>query len=65
MAALRSVLLDEQLCHAAEMKFGQRFGTIEELLHSVLQELLREDALTLDADEQRVIEERLRGLGYI
>jgi len=30
-----------------------------------LRELLRNDALKMDEQEQKIIEERLRGLGYV
>ena len=65
MKNIREVCLPEELCHAAEVKFSQRFGNIEELLGTVLKELLREDALVMDESEQQIIEDRLRGLGYI
>lgn len=61
----RDVSLPESLCDAAETKFSKNFGSIEELLTHVLNQLLREDALAMDESEQQVIEERLRGLGYI
>ena len=63
--ALRRVELPEDLCAAAERKFGQRFGSIEELLAYVLQDLLRDEASRLDQAEQSIVEERLRELGYI
>jgi hypothetical protein len=53
------------LCAAAEKKFGQVFGSLEELLTFVLSDLLRDDALQADQAEQRLIEERLRELGYL
>jgi hypothetical protein len=62
---LRKVHLPEDLCAAAERTFSARFGSLEELLIFVLQEILRADAATLDQNEQRIIEERLRDLGYI
>jgi hypothetical protein len=65
MSAIREVRLPEELCAAAEKKFAQSFGTLEELLTFVLRDLSRDDALQLDQAEQRIIEERLRELGYI
>lgn len=62
---LRKVELPEDLCAAAEQKFGQRFGSVEELLAYVLQDLLRDEACRLDQAEQRIVEERLKELGYI
>ena len=65
MAGLRTVGLNEELCSAAEKKFGERFATVDDLLNAVLLELLRGDSAELDEREQRIIEERLRGLGYV
>ncbi len=64
-AAMRDVRLPSELCRAAEERFGARFGSLEELLTFVLQELVRDDAAQMDEGEQRIIEERLRDLGYI
>jgi hypothetical protein len=65
MSSVRTVAIPEELCRAAERKFAHRFGTLDELLTELLKELLRDNALVLDENEQRVIEERLKGLGYI
>jgi hypothetical protein len=62
---IREVRLPSELCQAAEQKFGARFGNIEAFLTFVLQELVRDDAAQMDQAEQRVIEERLKDLGYI
>jgi hypothetical protein len=62
---VREVRLSAALCAAAEQKFGARFGGLESFLNSVLQELVREDAARLDEEERRIIEERLKDLGYI
>jgi hypothetical protein len=62
---IRTVELREELCHAAEQKFANRFGGLEELLTAALEELIRDDALKMDEKEQQIIEERLKGLGYI
>jgi hypothetical protein len=64
-ADLREVRLPAELCNDAERRFGERFGTIEELLTFLLRELLRDDAAQMDQAEQRVVEQRLRDLGYI
>lgn len=65
MAGLRTIELPADLCAEAEKKFGQAFGSVQELLVSVLHELLRNDALAADQAEQRLVEERLRELGYL
>jgi len=65
MASARMVSLPEELCSAVEQQFRQRLGSIEEAVSASLTELLRDDALIMDAREQQIIEERLKGLGYI
>jgi hypothetical protein len=62
---MREVRLPAELCAAAEEKFSQKFGTLEELVTFILRDLSRDEALQLDHAEQRIIEERLRELGYI
>ena len=62
---LREVRLPDELCHEAERRFSARFGSLEEFLVFVLRELLRDEAAQMDQAEQRVIEERLKDLGYI
>jgi hypothetical protein len=61
----RTLKLPSSLCDAAEQKFGARFGTLELFLSYVLQELVRDDATRMDQEEQRLVEERLKDLGYI
>lgn len=65
MTARRQVSLPEELCAAAEQRFGKQFQTIESLLEFVLQEILRDDAEKLDQKEKAILEQRLRDLGYI
>jgi hypothetical protein len=62
---MREVRLPDDLCAAVEQRFGQQFATIEEFLVFVLMELVRDNAHQLDQSEQRMIEARLRDLGYI
>jgi hypothetical protein len=62
---VRDVRLPAELCNDAERRFAARFGSVEELLVFVLQELLRDQAAQMDQAEQRVIEQRLKDLGYI
>jgi hypothetical protein len=62
---LRSLQLPSTLCERAEQRFGARFGSVEQLFTFVLQELLRDDAAQMDQSEQRIIEQRLRDLGYM
>jgi hypothetical protein len=65
MTGERDVRLPADLCAAAEQKFGQRFASIEELLAFVLRELLRDETAQFDQQEQGLVEERLRELGYL
>jgi hypothetical protein len=64
-ASMRDLQLPSGLCEAAERRFGKRFGKLEDFLAYVLQRLVSDDAQQMDQDEQRIIEERLKDLGYI
>ena len=64
MTARRKVSLPEEVCVAAEQRFGARFQSLESLLEFVLREIVRDDAAALDRAEQEIIEKRLRDLGY-
>jgi hypothetical protein len=59
--ASRQVALPEALCVAVE----KRFGNLESFLVFVMGEMLRDEAAVLDEKEQRLVEERLRELGYL
>jgi len=61
----RTVELPEELCARVEEKFGKSFATLEEFLAYVLHELTRDVAVQLDAEEQKILEQRLRDLGYL
>ena len=65
MITQRQVSLPEELCVAAEQRFGRQFQTIESLLEFILHEILRDDAENLDQKEKAILEQRLRDLGYI
>ncbi len=62
---MRDLRLPFHLCQLAEEKYGNRFGTLEQFLTHVLEQLVRDDAAKMDQEEQRIIEERLKDLGYI
>jgi hypothetical protein len=65
MTEMRDVRLPADLCAACEQKFGHVFGTLEELLVFVLRDLSCDEAAPADQAEQRLVEERLRELGYL
>jgi hypothetical protein len=65
MAELRTVQLPADLCAAAEKNFSHKFASLEELLIFFLQDLSRNDAQEADSAEQKLVEDRLRELGYL
>jgi len=62
---MRTVRLPADLCDTAEKKFGQKFGSLEDFLAFVLRDLTRDEARKFDEAEQRLVEQRLRELGYL
>ena len=62
---LRQVGLPAALCERIEQRFGAHRGSLEQFLTFVMQELLRDDAAQMDESERRIIEQRLKDLGYI
>jgi hypothetical protein len=65
MTDLRTVSLPQDLCAEAEKQFGSRFDNIEGLLTFVLQEITKADASLLDQAEERMLDQRLKDLGYL
>lgn len=65
MNGMRQVQVPADLCQALERRFGGQFGSLDQLVTFVLGELAREDVAQMDAAEERMIEERLRDLGYM
>ena len=61
----RDAQLPEELCAAAEERFGSDFSSLQEFLEFIVRELVATDAAALDQNELHVVEERLRDLGYI
>jgi hypothetical protein len=64
-SSMREVRLSARLCEQAERLYGERFASVENFLTHVLERLVRDDANQMDQEEQRMIEERLKDLGYI
>jgi len=58
---LREISLPAVLCVTVE----RRFGNLEIFLTFVMNELLRDQAAVHDQNKQRIVEERLRELGYL
>ena len=65
MTQLRTVSLPQDLCEEAEKQYGNGFDNLEALLTFVLQEITKADASLLDQAEERMIEQRLKDLGYL
>ena len=65
MTTRRQLSLPEDLCTAAEQQFASSFDSLETLLEFVLRELTSSRAEPLDQEEQKILEERLRNLGYL
>jgi hypothetical protein len=65
MSEVRQITLSEDLCAAAEKRFGGRFGSIEALIAFLLQELLQGDSVERDHAEKAAVEQRLKDLGYL
>jgi len=61
----RAVELPEDLCAQLEKLFGKPFATLEDLLVYVMQKLAQEQAAQMDEAEQKILEQRLRDLGYM
>lgn len=61
----RLIAVPAGLCAEAEEKFAGKFADLPELVTFMLTQLLRGGAEQLDAQEQKIIEDRLRDLGYL
>jgi hypothetical protein len=65
MTETREIRLPSELCDTVEKRFAGTFGSLEELIILVLRELSRDEAAQLNEREQRLVEERLKELGYL
>lgn len=65
MSTSREVRLPEDLCAAAEAKFGGAFSSLDELVIFLLREMVQGDTAEIDEAERQAVEQRLRDLGYI
>ena len=62
---VREVRLPAQLCIDAERRFGARFGSVEELLVTSCKSCCATRRRRWTSPNRRVIEQRLKDLGYI
>jgi len=65
MTEMREIRLPADLCAAVEKRFSHAFGSVEELINFILRDLSQDQAAQLDESEQRLVEDRLRELGYL
>lgn len=65
MVQYRTVQLPEDLCAKAETWMSGRFTTIEAFIEYLMNEVMRDDADKLDEQEEQMVQQRLRDLGYI
>jgi len=59
------VQLPEELCERAENWSKGRFDNLEALIVFALQEIVSEEGDKLDREEEELVQQRLRDLGYI
>ena len=62
---MRTITLPAELCRRAEQRFAGKFDSLEQLLEFILSDLSRDDELQAEQQEQRIIEQRLKDLGYL
>lgn len=65
MNQYRSVRLPEELCEQAEQWLKGRFESLEALITFALQEIIKDEGGKLDQEEEEMVQQRLRDLGYI
>ena len=61
----RSVRLPEELCQRADAWLKGRFENLDVLVAFVLQEIVKDESAKLDQQEEEMVQQRLRDLGYI
>ena len=66
MTRTRSITLSEEVCRRLEERFGSpERPDVEAILTFVTNELLKDEAVGLDEQEERLIKKRLEELGYL
>jgi hypothetical protein len=61
----RTVRLAEELCKEAEVWLKGRFESLEALITFALRETIKDGDAKLDQQEEEMVQQRLRDLGYI
>lgn len=61
----RSIRLPEELCAQAERWQQGRFDTLEALITFALEEIVKDDSSRLDQQDEEMVQQRLRDLGYL
>lgn len=61
----RQISLPEELCARLEGKFAKTFASLDDLLVYVMEELSQDQATQMDEKEKKILEQRLRDLGYM
>ena len=61
----RIVRLPKELCTEAETWLNGRFESLEALIIFALKEVIKEEGAELDQQEEELVQQRLRDLGYI
>jgi hypothetical protein len=61
----RTVTLPADVCELAEKRFGKRFASLDDWTTAILKQLLLDESSRMDEKEQRMLEERLKALGYL
>jgi len=59
------VRLPDELCIEAEKWLKGRFENLEALISFALQEIIKDEGAKLDQQEEEMVQQRLRDLGYI
>jgi len=62
---MRQIELPEDLCRRVEQLYSNQFSGVEACLRFVLENLVNHRSASLDIAEERLVEQRLRDLGYV
>jgi hypothetical protein len=65
MEAKRTIQLPQSLCEMVEKQVLGKFPDLESLIIFILERLTDDDGLQFDEQEEQIIQNRLRELGYL